>query len=90
MRAGQLAALTQGPEGATAIDPDEAADLIPDLSTRAELDQFEALGIAEAAVWAGRSRLIQKELLTDRALRELHRRMFGHVWRWAGRYRRTE
>ncbi len=80
----------QGPEGATEIDADEAADLIPDLSLRSELNEFEALNIAQAQVWARRSRLMRSELLTDRALRELHRRMFGRVWRWAGSYRRTE
>jgi Fic-DOC domain mobile mystery protein B len=78
------------PEGATEIDPEEAHGLIPDITTRAELDQFEALNIAAADLWAGRSRMIRSSLLADSTLRELHRQMFRGVWRWAGRYRITE
>jgi Fic-DOC domain mobile mystery protein B len=38
-----------------------------------------------------RPRALQRpDLLTDAFARELHRRMFNQVWRWAGRYRTTE
>jgi Fic-DOC domain mobile mystery protein B len=30
------------------------------------------------------------DILTDGFVRDLHRRMFGQVWRWAGRYRTTD
>ena len=40
------------PYGATPIDPEEAEGLIPSISTRAELNAFEALNIAEALGWA--------------------------------------
>ena len=36
------------------------------------------------------SSLSDPNLLTDRFAREVHRRMFNEVWRWAGRYRLTE
>lgn len=29
-------------------------------------------------------------MLTDEFMRELHRRLFGEVWRWAGIFRQTE
>jgi|GEM_PF-5983393 len=29
----------------------------------------------------------KKAILSDNFLRELHKRMFGDVWRWAGQYR---
>lgn len=38
------------PAGATPLDPDEAEGLIPDLQTQAELNEFEALNIARAAI----------------------------------------
>ncbi len=41
------------------------------------------MGDAEPDAEAGR-------LLTDGFARELHKRMFGKVWKWAGRYRTTE
>lgn len=30
------------------------------------------------------------ELLSDHFLRDLHTRLYGPVWRWAGRWRQTE
>jgi fido (protein-threonine AMPylation protein) len=30
------------------------------------------------------------QLLDDKYLRELHKAMLNQVWKWAGRYRRTE
>lgn len=77
------------PEGATPIDPEEAAELIPRLATQAELNAFEASNIAQAALWAMGNRRFHRQLLTDAGIRQLHRRMFGATWRWAGRYRLT-
>ncbi len=78
------------PEGATPIDPEEAQDLIPSLSTQAELNEFELLNIMEAAAWAERSRKVRIDLLNPQTLRLLHKRMFGKTWRWAGIYRKTQ
>ena len=80
----------QFPPGATLIDPDEAEGLIPALSTQDELNEFEALNILEAMEWARRNRRFQSQLLTQDGLRQLHRRMFEHTWRWAGKYRTTQ
>jgi Fic-DOC domain mobile mystery protein B len=78
------------PEGATVIDPNEAVGLIPALSTQAELNEFEALNIAEAMDWAERSRQIRNGLLDRETLRLLHKRMFDKTWKWAGKYRQTQ
>ena len=76
---------------ATPLDPGEAIDLIPSLSTQAELNEAERSNINAARVWALRARtLARPDLLTDGFARELHRRMFHRIWRWAGRYRVTE
>lgn len=83
--------LFQAKENETPLTDAEKLDLIPSLSTRAELNAAERANILEARVWALRRRTLQREdLLTDAFGRELHRRMFGRVWRWAGSYRKTE
>jgi Fic-DOC domain mobile mystery protein B len=75
----------------TALSPEEQLDLIPSLSTRAELNEAERANIHTARVWAMRPRTLKRsDLLTDAFARELHKRMFNQTWRWAGRYRKTE
>lgn len=78
------------PDGATPLDPDEAEGLIPPLTTRQELNEFEFLNISEAERWARKSRKIKAHLLSIETLQELHRRMFGETWKWAGRFRWTQ
>jgi Fic-DOC domain mobile mystery protein B len=74
-----------------AITAPEQARLVPSLSTRAQLNEVERLGIHAARVWAMRATALKRaDLLTEAFSRELHRRMFGAVWRGAGRYRTTE
>lgn len=78
-------------ENNTALSPEEQLDLIPSLSTRAELNEAERSNSYAARVWAMRSRTLKRsDLLTDAFARELHKRMFNQTWRWAGRYRKTE
>jgi Fic-DOC domain mobile mystery protein B len=78
-------------ESNTALGPEEQLDLIPSLSTRAELNEAERANIHAARVWAMRPRTLKRsDLLTDAFARELHKRMFNQTWRWAGRYRKTE
>lgn len=75
--------------GATPVDPDEAHALVPGhLQTQAQLNQWEALNIAGASRWASRQR--SENWLSTTALKELHRRMFGETWRWAGAYRTSD
>lgn len=74
--------------GATPIDPDEAAGLIPDyISTQRELNELEAVNIAAAVSWARRTRA---NVLSSHYARELHKRMFADVWKWAGSFRRSD
>jgi Fic-DOC domain mobile mystery protein B len=80
---GQLA------DGATPLDLEEEAELIPrHISTRAELNTWEQANIAKAVVWLG-ARRRRGPVLSLAFLRELHQRMFGETWRWAGQFRRT-
>ena len=78
-------------DNATPLSAEEQAALLPSLSTRAELNQFERININAARVWAMRKSVLRRpDLLTDGFARELHRRMFNQVWSWAGQYRTTE
>jgi Fic-DOC domain mobile mystery protein B len=77
------------PEGATPLDLDEAQGLLlPHISTRGELDRWEQENISEAEDSVFRRR--QKDVLTEKYARALHKKMFGNVWRWAGSLRRSQ
>jgi Fic-DOC domain mobile mystery protein B len=76
------------PEGATPLDPDDLGGLKPKhVTTRGELDELEQANIEEGLLWLSRRR--RKDVLTDGFCIELHRRLFGEVWNWAGTFRRT-
>jgi Fic-DOC domain mobile mystery protein B len=84
------AGLDTGP-GNTRLDPDELAQLIPSLSTKGQLDEWERRNILEAYDWALNPRAQRKrDPFDERYVRELHRRMFNRTWKWAGTYRSSE
>jgi Fic-DOC domain mobile mystery protein B len=75
-------------DDATPLSPDERKGLIPTyISLRRELNEAEQTGILIADQWAFERK---REVLDEGFLRDLHRRMFGNVWRWAGALRTTE
>lgn len=79
-------------EGQTPLDPDEKDGLlIPTVTNRAELDEVEQSNIEEAIRWTieRRKRFSVNEVLTEQFVMELHKRMYGGVWQWAGCFRRT-
>lgn len=77
------------PEGATPIDPDEAGGLLlTHITTRGELDRWEQDNIVEALTWLDRT--VPTVILNEQFVKELHRRMFANVWKWAGHFRRTD
>ena len=81
------------PDGATPVDDDEAAGLIPTfVATRADLNLVEQVGVAAARAWAARSPAARtvESILSEKFVRQLHRQMYGTVWRWAGTYRTSE
>lgn len=77
-------------DGQTPLDPDEAAGLLQDwIATRGDLNVAEEDNIREGWAWAKRV-IRRNEVLSQDFLRKLHKRMFGDVWAWAGKYRTTE
>ena len=74
--------------GATPLDPDELASLIPGhIATQGELNEWEQLNILQGEAWARKQR---KEILDEAFVRQLHRQMFGETWRWAGEFRKSD
>lgn len=62
--------------------------MIPSYITlRRELNEAEQANILEAEEWAFARK---RDVLGERFLMDLHKRMFGRVWRWAGKPRQTE
>jgi len=77
------------PVGNTPLDPDEAKGLIPThIATLDELNEWEQANIVDAERWAFRRK--RTDVLTVPFLLELHRKMFGDTWQWAGQTRTSE
>lgn len=78
------------PSGATPLTLDELLGLkAKHITNRGELNELEGANIVEGLTWLER-RPKSFDLLTDGAAREVHKRLFGKVWGWAGVYRLTE
>ncbi len=80
----------KNPTGATPLDPEILEQLIPNLTTQDELNEFEAQNIGAAIIWARASSDLRKNLLTATGLIKLHRKMFDQTWEWAGKWRWLE
>jgi Fic-DOC domain mobile mystery protein B len=76
------------PDDATPLTPAETRELIPaHIAFRSELNEAEQENIVRAQDWAlGRRR----DPLTEKFITDLHRRMLREVWKWAGKFRRSE
>lgn len=77
-------------DGQTPLDEDEKEGLlIPTITTLAELDEFEQLGVEKANEWLLSRKLDSNKILTEDFVKELHKKMFSDVWKWAGEFRKT-
>lgn len=78
-------------DGQTPINEDEKEGLkVKSISTMGELDQFEQQNIEEAMSWFyGRSFRVE-QVLEVAFIQSVHKRMFKHVWTWAGSFRLSE
>jgi len=75
-------------DDATPLAPEERSGLIPShVTLRRELNELEQQNILEADQWAFSRK---RDVLDTAFLCGLHRRMFNHVWKWAGAYRKSE
>ena len=77
--------------GQTPLDEDEKEGLlISTISTRGELDEFEQQNIENAMTFYWSRRIKIEKFFTEEFIREVHRKMFGDVWKWAGQFRKTD
>jgi Fic-DOC domain mobile mystery protein B len=77
-------------DGQTPLEEDEKEGLlIKTISTRGELDEFEQQNIEKAILWTMKRNYKTVDILTDSFMRELHRKMYADVWKWAGEFRKT-
>ncbi len=75
--------------GNTPLDADETAGLLPThITTQGALNEWEQANILEAEQWAFARK--RRDVLSMSFVFELHRRMFGTTWTWAGQARTTE
>ena len=76
------------PDDATPLSPEEREGLIPThIALRRELHELAQENIVGANIWAFQR---TRDPLDEGFGRNLHKRMFGKVWRWAGDYRLTD
>ena len=78
-------------EGQTPIDEEEKRYLIPAILTHEDLDRFERENILEARKWVMEKSVLasKQNIFTEKFILDLHKRMYGHVWKWAGQYRKS-
>lgn len=75
------------PEGATPLDADYSAQLIPShITTQSQLNEWEAMNIQEARNWTFFKRRT-KHILDIGFIKKLHTKMFNKTWMWAGQWR---
>lgn len=80
--------LIEEDDASTPLTDEEREDLIPSYITlRSELNEAEQRNILEAEEWAFAR---QRDVLSERFLKDLHKHMYGRVWRWAGKFRQSE
>ncbi|MGB5417435.1 mobile mystery protein B [Algibacter sp.] len=78
-------------DGQTPLDEEEKEGLkIKSITTQGELDEFEQLNIEKAVEWTIHTKFKLEKILTEKFVRDLHKRMYGDVWKWAGDFRKTE
>jgi len=76
--------------GQTPLDEDEKEGLkIITITTRGEQDEFEQQNNEKAIEWTLKNKFKLGKILTEDFIKNLHKRMFGDVWKWAGEFRNT-
>jgi Fic-DOC domain mobile mystery protein B len=78
-------------KGQTPLREEEKEGLLQKhISTQGELNEAEQINIQEAVQWTMQKRFNASDVLTEAFVRELHKRMYREVWRWAGEFRLSD
>ena len=74
--------------GQSHLDQEELAGLkLVGIKDWTEILNQESKGIAKTVVWTEKNQFSTEKIFTELFIREIHKRMFGEVWTWAGKYR---
>jgi Fic-DOC domain mobile mystery protein B len=77
-------------DGQTPLNTEQINGLkIKTIVTQAQLNEFEQANINDALLGLSSKRKI-KNMLSEDFIVQLHKSMFGMVWKWAGKFRHTE
>lgn len=76
-------------DGSTPLDPDQITGIkFSHLVNMGELDEVEDLNIQKGLEWLARQK--SDDYLSVEFLCKLHEKLFGDVWKWAGKFRKVE
>ncbi len=76
--------------GQTPLDEDEKEGLlIPTIATIGELNEFEQQNIEQALQWTLSRKFKKQDIYTESFIKDIHKRMYNQVWKWAGEFRKT-
>jgi len=76
-------------DGSTPLDHDQLIGIkFGHLTTMGELDELEDLNIQKGLEWLNRQK--GDDYLSTDFLCRLHEKLFGDVWKWAGKFRTSE
>lgn len=76
--------------GSTPLDADELKGIKINVHNRKELDEAESLNISRGLLWIKTNPTSNQNTLSLKYLCELHFKMFGDVWEWAGKFRTSD
>lgn len=77
--------------GQTELEPEEIDGLkVLAISSKAELDELEQQNIEEALLWIMGKKWKAEKIFSETFIKEVHARMYRNVWKWAGKFRKTE
>jgi len=83
-----MSEIVGSPDGATPLDPDEMEGLIyAHVQTRGQLDQLEQINVQSGMQWLKKQK--KADPFAEVFVCDLHKKLFGDVWRWAGSFRKT-
>jgi Fic-DOC domain mobile mystery protein B len=75
------------PPGATPLDPNELGGLKhKHIKTQAELNELEQANVQSGLLWLARQK---SDVLTAAFAIQLHEKLLGEIWDWAGKFRTT-
>lgn len=76
-------------DGSTPLDPDQIKGIrLTHLTNMGELDEVEDINIQAGIEWLARQST--DNYLSKEFLCKLHEKLFGQVWKWAGKFRTVE